>query len=211
MMALIRKYLLSGLLVWLPIWITLLVIHFLVDMMDRTLTILPINYQPDHLLGFHIPGLGLLITLIILFLTGVVAANFFGRWLVNLWDRFMNRIPLVRSIYSGVKKTVDTVFSSTGQAFRKVLLVEYPRKGLWSIAFQTGQGTREVDKKAEADVVTVFVPTTPNPTSGFLIMVPKQEVHELEMTVDEALKMVISLGVIHPEEKEKFVEMGKFK
>ena len=201
MMGLIRRYLLSGLLVWVPIWVTFLMVRFLIEAMDRSLMLIPRAYQPDHLLGIHIPGLGLIFTLILLFLTGMIAANFLGQRLVSLWDSFMSRIPLVRSVYAGVKKILETLLSPSGKAFRKVLLVEYPRKGLWSIAFQTSESCSEVAGKLNAEVVTIFIPTTPNPTSGFLMMLPKTEVHELNMTVDDALKLVISLGVVQPGEE----------
>lgn len=198
MFAAIRKYFISGLLVWLPIWVTLLILNFLVGLMDKIFMLLPAKYQPDNLLGFHIPGLGLLFTLIILFLTGMLVTNFLGWKLVSLWDNIVGRIPIVRSIYKGVKKVLETVVSPQGQAFRKVLLVEYPREGLWSIAFQTGHGSEEVNTKTEKEMVTIFIPTTPNPTSGFLMMLPKEHVYELDMSVEEALKFVISLGVVQP-------------
>ena len=161
--------------------------------------LLPNQYQPDVFFGTHIPGLGLIFTLIILFFTGMIAANFLGQRLVSLWDRLIARIPLVRSIHAGVKKVLETVLSPTGKAFRKVLLVEYPRKGLWSIAFQTGHSCKEIEKHLDDEGVTIFIPTTPNPTSGFLMILPKKDVFELDMSVDEALKMVISLGVVQPE------------
>ncbi len=198
-MSKIRRYLISGLLVWLPIWITLLVLRFLIDLMDHSLLLLPKAYQPDHLLGFHVPGLGLIFSIIILFVTGVIAANFFGSRLLKLWEKIIARIPLVRSIHAGVKQTLESVFASKGQAFRRVLLVEYPRKGLWSIAFQTGDGCRIVSDTLGTEMITVFIPTTPNPTSGFLIIVPADEVHELNISIDAALKMIISLGVVQAE------------
>lgn len=198
MMAIIRRYLISGLLFWVPVWITLLVIKFLVDLMDNIFKLLPHAYQPDNLLGFHIPGLGIIFTLVILFFTGMVVANFLGSRLVKLWDSIIAKIPLVRTIYLGVQKILNAVFNPKGQAFRKVLLVEYPRKGLWSIAFQTGCACDEICDR-EGDMISIFIPTTPNPTSGFLMMVPKKDIHELEMTIDEALKFIISLGVVQPE------------
>lgn len=198
MMAIIRRYLISGLLFWVPVWITLLVLKFLVDLMDNIFKLLPHAYQPDNLLGFHIPGLGLIFTLIVLFFTGMVVANFLGSRLVKLWDSIIARIPLVRTIYLGVQKILNAVFSPKGQAFRKVLLVEYPREGLWSIAFQTGCACDEVCDR-EGDMVSIFIPTTPNPTSGFLMMIPKKDIQELDMTIDEALKFIISLGVVQPE------------
>ena len=198
-MAFIRKYLLAGLLFWLPVWVTFLIIHFLIQTMDTTLTLLPEKYQPDQFLGMHIPGLGLIFTIIILFVTGMVVTNVLGRYLLRLWDAIVAKIPLVRSIYNGVKKTIDTVLSSKSQSFRKVLLVEFPKEGVWSLAFQTGTGCKEVSEKMnKLDLVTIFIPTTPNPTSGFLMMLPKEKVHELDMSIEEALKMIISLGVIKP-------------
>lgn len=199
MMSQIRRYLISGLLVWVPIWVTILVIKFLVDILSNFLLLLPKQYQPDALIGFHIPGIGVVITLLVIFFTGVIVANFLGKQVVAVWDAGIGRIPLVRTIYMGVKQTMQTLISPEGQSFRKVLLIEYPRKGLWSIAFQTGDSTPEVNALlGEAEMVSIFVPTTPNPTSGFLMMVPKKDVIELSVSVDQALKFVISLGVMQP-------------
>lgn len=193
-----RRYLIAGLLIWLPLGVTVLVIKVLVDLMDRTLLLLPPGWRPDALLGFSIPGLGVLLTFIVLLLTGVLVANFFGRRLLAFWESILARIPLIRSIYSGAKQVAETFFAESGQAFKKVLLVEYPRKGVWSLAFQTSSELEEIQRKTSKNVVCVFVPTTPNPTSGFIIMAPVDEVIELDMTVDDALKMVISLGVLVP-------------
>lgn len=195
----IRRWLLAGLAVWLPVGATILVGMFLVGLMDRTLLLLPDAYQPDVLLGMHIPGLGVLLTLLIVLLTGFLAANYFGSQLLALLDRVMHRVPLVRSVYGGMKNLADTVLTGDGNAFRKVLMIEYPRKGIWTLAFQTGQPSAEVQKKTGAEVVTVFVPTTPNPTSGFIVMVPRADAIELDMSVEQALKMIISLGVVTPE------------
>ncbi len=199
MMSLLRRYFISGLLVWLPIWVTILVIKFLVDILSNTLSLLPHQYQPDALLGFHVPGIGVLITLVVIFLTGLIVANFIGRRLVLIGDAIIAHIPLVRTIYASVKQVLQTLFTPGGQSFRKVLLVEYPRVGMWSIAFQTGDGTAEVVNTLNGEaMVSLFIPTTPNPTSGFLMMVPRKDVIELEMSVDQALKFVISLGVMQP-------------
>lgn len=195
---LLRRYLIAGLLVWLPIWATLVILKFLVDLMDNTLRLIPAQYQPDKLLGFHIPGLGLLISLGLLILTGMLVSNFIGERLVAIGEYILARIPFVRTIYSAVKKVLETLFSPSDQSFRKVLLVEYPRKGLWSIAFQTGNGSEELNKILNTDLVSIFIPTTPNPTSGFLMIVPRSEVIELEMNIEDALKYVISLGVVQP-------------
>jgi uncharacterized membrane protein len=200
MMAMIRRYLISGLLFWVPIWITLLIFKFLIDLLDSTFKLLPHAYQPDNLLGFHIPGLGIIFTLVVLFFTGMFVANFLGRHLMIFWNSLIAKIPLVRTIYLGVQKILTAVFHPKGKAFRKVLLVEYPRKGLWSIAFQTGCACKEVCDQENGDMVSIFIPTTPNPTSGFLMMIPVQDVRELDMTIDEALKFVISLGVVQPEQ-----------
>lgn len=193
----IRRYFIAGLVVWLPIWVTYIVIKFLVDILDGSLSLLPYEYQPDQLLGFHVPGLGLIFTLLILFFTGLLVTNFLGRKIVNLWERMLARIPLIRSIYSAVKQVVHALVQPTGSSFRKVLLVEYPRRGIWSIAFQTSD--QFTDTPHPEEVVTVFIPTTPNPTSGFLTIIPKADTHELNMSVEEALRMVISLGVVMPE------------
>lgn len=199
MMTYIRRYFISGLLVWVPIWVTILVIKFLGDMLGNTMSLLPQQYQPDQLIGFHIPGIGVLIILLIIFFTGIVAANFIGGRLVALWDNLVGRIPLVRTVYSGVKQVMETLFSPGGQSFRKVLLVEYPRIGMWTLAFQTGDAIAVVQKSLdEEQMVSIFIPTTPNPTSGFLMIVPRREVIELDMSVEQALKFVISLGVMQP-------------
>jgi len=199
MIAALRKYFISGLLVWLPVWVTLLVIKFLVDLLSKSLLLLPQQYQPDVLIGFHIPGIGVIITVLVIFFTGLLAANFVGRRLVALGDAMMARIPLVRTIYTGVKQVTQTLFTPGGQSFRKVLLVEYPREGVWSIAFQTGEVGKEIEGTLKSEpMVSFFIPTTPNPTSGFLMMAPKSKIVELDMSVDQALKFVISLGVVQP-------------
>ncbi len=188
----------AGLLVWLPLGVTILVITMLVEMMDRTLVLLPLRYQPEQFLGVHIPGLGVILAVSVVLSTGVIVANLFGRKLVEGWESLLARIPLVRSIYSAVKQIAETMFSSNGQSFRKVLLVEYPRKGLWTLAFQTGTKIGEAQLKTGCDVINIYVPTTPNPTSGFFLMVPRAEVVELEMSVDEGLRMIISMGAVVP-------------
>jgi uncharacterized membrane protein len=199
MVALLRKYFISGLLVWLPIWVTLLVIKFLVDLLSKSLLLLPPQYQPDVLLGVHIPGIGVIITVAVILLTGILAANFVGSRLVALGDAIVSRIPLVRTIYTGVKQVTQTLFTPGGQSFRKVLLVEYPCAGVWSIAFQTGEVNKTVEKTlGQEAMVSYFIPTTPNPTSGFLMMAPRSKVIEVDMSVDQALKFVISLGVVQP-------------
>ena len=194
----LRRYLVAGILVWVPLAVTYFLLRFAVGLMDRTLLLLPQQFRPEQLLGFHIPGLGVILTLIVLFITGLLAANFVGRAAVGVWDSLMNRIPVVRSIYSAAKNFAEMVFSDSSQSFKKVLLIEYPRKGLYSLAFQTASELGEVQGRTGEEVVCCFVPTTPNPTSGFIIIVPRKDVTVLDMEVDEALKMIISLGVVIP-------------
>jgi uncharacterized membrane protein len=195
----LRKYFISGLLIWIPILVTFFVIKFLVDLLSRSLELLPYSYQPDVLLGFHIPGIGVIVTLLVIFFTGLFTANLIGRRLLELGDTLMEHIPLVRSIYTGVKQVTQTLFKPDGQSFRKVLLVEYPCAGVWTIAFQTGEVSKDIEGSLDDEkMVSYFVPTTPNPTSGFLMMTPKNKVKELDMSVDQALKFVISLGVVQP-------------
>ncbi len=198
MFSYLRTYFISGLLVWLPIMVTLAVLKFLVDLLSKSLLLLPPDYQPDVLIGIHIPGIGVVLTVLVIFLTGLFAANFVGKKLVALGDAIMARIPLVRSVYTGVKQVTQTLFTPGGQSFRKVLLVEFPREGVWTIAFQTGEVSKEIEGALNESMVSYFVPTTPNPTSGFLMMAPRSKVIDLDLSVDQALKMVISLGVVQP-------------
>lgn len=193
-----KKYLITGLLIWIPLVITVWVLKLIVDSLDQTLLLLPSQWRTESFLGFHIPGLGVLITLAIVFLTGVFATNFFGAKLVDLWHDLLHRIPVVRSIYSSVKQISDTLFSSSGQAFRKALLVQWPREGMWTIAFLTGTPGGDVSNHLQGDYVSVYVPTTPNPTGGYFVIVARKDVVELDMTVDEALKYIISMGVVPP-------------
>ena len=194
----LRTYLITGLIIWLPLLATVLVIRFLVRLMDRTLVVIPPAWRPEELLGFSIPGLGVLLAFLILLLTGLLGANFVGRRVVDGWHQLMGRIPLVRSVYNGARQVAETVFSDGSTSFKKVMLVEYPRPGLWALCFQTSTGLAEVQARTDREVVCVFLPTTPNPTSGFLLFVPRDELVELDMSVDEALRMIISLGVVIP-------------
>lgn len=203
MMASLRRYLVAGLLVWVPLWVTVLIVKFLIDLMDQTLVLLPEAAQPEHLLGFRIPGLGFVLTFVVVLVTGIIAANLFGRQLVRVWEGMLARIPLVRSIYSAVKQVMETVFSNTGQSFRRVALVEYPRKDVWTLAFVTGEGIAEVQRRTGQDMVSVFVPTTPNPTSGFFLMLPRAQVIDLDMPVEVGLKLILSAGVVAPEQEPK--------
>ncbi len=194
----LQRYLVAGILVWVPLAVTFALVYLAVDITDNTLLLIPEQYRPDSLLGFHIPGLGVILALIVLLVTGVLAANFVGRALVSGWESLLERIPFVRAIYSAAKKFSEIVFSDSSESFKKVLLIEYPRKGLYSLAFQTATDLGEVQARTGEDVVCCFVPTTPNPTSGLIIIVPKKDVTELDMEIDEALKMIISLGVVVP-------------
>jgi len=170
------------------------------------MALLPSAYQPEQLIGMHIPGIGVVLSLVLLIITGILATNFLGQRLVSWSESVLERIPLVRSIYNAAKQVINAIFSTNGQSFRKVLMVEYPRKGMWSLAFQTGAGNLGVSNHSGSEMVSIFVPTTPNPTSGFLMMVPKSDTVELAMTIDEALKFIISLGVMQPASSVAFEE-----
>ena len=197
-MAAVRRYLIAGLLVWIPLAITFWVVSLLVELMDQSLLIVPARYRSDALLGFHLPGLGALLTLAILLLTGAIAANFFGKRLLDFWESILGRIPIVRSIYGGVKQISDTLFSPDGKAFRRAVLVRYPHAGAWTVALVTGMPEHEVTDHLGHDQVSVFVPTTPNITAGFFLIVPRSDTIELSMSVDQALKYIISMGVAEP-------------
>ena len=197
-MSAIRKWLLAGLLVVVPVAITIWVLDWIVGTLDQTLLILPAQWQPDRLLGFHMPGFGVLLALGILLVVGAIASNFLGRKLVAWSDIVLYRIPVVRSIYSGVKQVSDTLFSENGNAFRKALLVQWPREGVWSIGFVTGVPGGDAANHLPEDCLSVYVPTTPNPTGGYFVMLPKSDCIELRMNVDEALKYVVSMGVVTP-------------
>lgn len=204
-----RKYLMAGLLVWLPLGVTVLVINFLIETFDQVLILLPSAYRPDELLGYHIPGFGLLMTAVVIWVTGIIAANYLGEKLVGFWEGLLSRIPLVRSIYSAVKQVTEA-FVGSEQSFQKAYLVEYPRRGTWTLAFQTSTKTGEAQAKTGlSSVVNVFVPTTPNPTSGFFLMVSQDDLVPLDMSVEQALKMIISGGVVVPELQETATQKDK--
>mgnify|MGYP001330024658 CR=1 FL=1 len=198
----LRAYFVAGLLIWVPLAITIWVLDLIIGTMDQSLSLLPVEWHPRTLLGRQVPGLGVILTLLVILVTGVLARNFVGARLVRAWEGLLRRIPVVSSIYSSVKQVSDTLLSGSGQAFRKVLLVQYPRQGVWTIAFQTGTPAGEIGERVRADMVSVYVPTTPNPTSGFFLMMPRDQVIELSMGVDEALKYVVSMGVIAPPARE---------
>jgi len=194
----LRTIIVAGLLVWLPLGATIFVLKLLIDLFGN------LDSRMSDQLGFTIPGIGILLALLALLGTGLVAANYFGKRFVGFWESLLERIPLVRNIYSAVKRFVEIILSDSTQSFSRVLLIEYPRKGLYSLSFQTSQNLGEIQEKTGENVVCVFIPTTPNPTSGLILMVPEQDVIELDMNVEDALKMVISLGVVVPDEdKEK--------
>jgi uncharacterized membrane protein len=194
----IKRYLITGLVIWVPLVITVWVLLLVVNMMDQTLLLLPPQLRTENWLGMHVPGMGIVLTLLIVFVTGVLAANIIGQRLVAFWEGVLARIPVVNSIYNGVKQVSDTLFSPSGQAFRKALLVQWPREGMWTIAFQTGIPEGELMRHLPADSVSIFVPTTPNPTGGYFVIVPRADVIELDMSVDEAVKYIISMGVVAP-------------
>ena len=198
-----KKYFITGLLVLVPLFITVWVISSLIGMMDQSLLLLPENWRPKAQLGQEIPGLGALLTMLIIFVTGLIATNFFGKRLILLWEAILARVPVVKSIYASVKQVSDTLFSDSGNAFRQAVLVQFPRQGAWTIAFVTGKPGGDVANHLSGDFVSVYVPTTPNPTGGYFLMMPRTEVIELDMSVDEALKYIISMGVVAPPDKFK--------
>jgi uncharacterized membrane protein len=194
----LRRYLINGLLIWVPVLVTVLVVRFILQLMDHTLLVLPEAIRPDKLLGLHIPGFGAVLGLLIVVLTGLLVTNFIGQALVTIGEELLERIPFVRALYSGVKSFSETVLSNSGNSFKKVLLVEYPRAGVWTIGFQTTDHLPEINARLGEPQVCVFIPTTPNPTSGFIIFVPRARCIELDMHVDAAMKMIVTLGVVGP-------------
>ena len=196
-----KKYFITGLLVLVPLGITFWVLSSLIQTMDQSLLLLPETWRPEQLFGFSMIGLGAILTLVVIFVTGVIATNIFGQQLILLWESMLSRVPVVKSIYASVKQVSDTLFSDSGNAFRKALLVEFPRKGSWTIAFLTGVPGGDVNNHLQGDYVSVYVPTTPNPTGGYFLMMERSEVVELDMSVDQALKYIISMGTVVPEIK----------
>ncbi len=194
----LRRILIAGLLIWVPLGVTVLTFKFLLDLFDQILLLLPPEWQPEHLLGYRVPGLGFVFALLVILVTGVLARNFIGRRLVSWWEELVNRIPIVRSIYSGLRGFTETVFSSKAGSFRKVVIVEYPRREMWSIGFVTANDIPAVSAKTGERQVCVYLPTTPVPTSGFIVMVPASQVIEIDMSVDAAMRMIITLGVVVP-------------
>jgi uncharacterized membrane protein len=197
-----RKYFITGLLILVPLAITLWVLNLIISTLDQSLLLLPASWQPRVLIGYEFPGVGTVLTLLVIFLTGVATRNIIGKQVVYIWELLLARIPIVNTIYSSVKQVSDTLFSSSGNAFRKALLVQYPRQGSWTIAFLTGVPGGDVKNHLQGDYVSVYVPTTPNPTSGFFLMMPRADTIELDMSVDQALKYIVSMGVVAPEQLE---------
>lgn len=195
---LIKRYFITGLLIWVPLVITGWVLSLIISTLDQSLRLLPASVHPENLVGFPIPGAGAVLTLAMILLTGLLAANFIGQKLVLWWEKLLTSIPVVNSVYNSVKQVSDTLFSPNGNAFRKAILVRYPHQNSWTIAFLTGRPGGDVVNHLDGEYVSVYVPTTPNPTSGFFLMMPTKDVVELEMTVDEALKYIISMGVVAP-------------
>lgn len=196
-----KKYFITGLLVLVPLFITVWVISGLVGMMDQSLFLLPETWRPKAQLGLEIPGMGAILTLLIIFVTGVIATNFFGKRMILIWEALLARVPVVKSIYASVKQVSDTLFSDSGNAFRQAVLVQFPRPGAWTIAFVTGKPGGDVANHLSGDYLSVYVPTTPNPTGGYFLMLPRADVVELDMSVDDALKYIISMGVVAPPTK----------
>lgn len=202
-----RKYFLTGLLILVPFATTLWVLHAIISTMDQSLLLLPPQWRPEQLVGFKVLGIGTILTLLIVFLTGLLAQNFIGNFVIEAWESVLKRIPIVNSIYSSIKQVSDTLFSSSGTAFSKAVLVRFPHGDAWTIGFLTGVPSGEVTKHLAEEQISVYIPTTPNPTSGYFLIVPKSATIELEMSVDEALKYVVSMGVVAPEiTKKKEVE-----
>lgn len=194
-----KRYFLTGLLIWVPLVITFWVLSLIIDTLDQSLRLLPSAVHPKNMLGFALPGVGALLTLAMIFLTGLLATNFIGQKLVDWWDKLLSRIPVVNSLYKAIKQVSDTLLAPNGNAFRKALLIEYPRRDAWTIAFLTGGPPGgDIGNHLRGEFVSVYVPTTPNPTSGFFLMLPRTDVVELDMSVDEALKYIISMGVVAP-------------
>ena len=195
----LRNYFISGLLFWIPLGLSIVVIKFFLELVND---IVPPEYLPETLFNLEkvVPGSGIVWVILIMLITGVLVNNFIGRKILELWDKLLNKIPGFRSIYNALKQLSDTVLSPSGESFKKAILVEYPRRGMWTIAFQTGNYRGEVEKKIGEEIINIYVPTTPNPTSGFFIMLPKDDVIELDMSVDEAFKLIISTGVVTPDQ-----------
>lgn len=205
----LRRYLIAGVLVWLPIVVTVVILKFLIDLVDNSLLLLPNNWQPEQVVGFRVPGLGLLLSALVLLMTGMIVTNLLGRNMVRVWEGILARIPVVRTIYSASKQLTETLFSGTGKSFRKVVMVRFPHAGVWTLAFVTGEGMQEASAKTGKDLVNVFVPTTPNPTGGYFLMVPRDDILELDMSVDAGIKLILSAGAVLPDSDKSAGSSGR--
>ncbi|MBW2558990.1 MAG: DUF502 domain-containing protein [Deltaproteobacteria bacterium] len=205
----IKGVFLTGVAAIIPVGVTFYIFYLIIGMMNKLVRIIPARFHPDQLVSFHIPGLGVIITLILIFIIGLITKSYLGTKLVSLGERLVGKIPLVRGIYNALKQLVDAVFSDNGQSFKRAVLIEYPRKGLYSIAFVTGVSRGEVQVRTSQKCVNVFVPTTPNPTSGFYIMVPEVDTISLDMTVEEAFTLIISGGIVSPGDVQQISEKGE--
>lgn len=203
----LRGYLLAGVLVTAPLGVTVLLAWWIITFIDERITpLIPAQYNPESYLPFGLPGLGLVVLVIFLTLIGALTAGFLGRWVIHTGERVLNRMPVIRSIYSAVKQIFETVLAQQSNAFREAVLVEYPRRGIWAIGFITGTTKGEVQNLTEETTVNIFLPTTPNPTSGFLLFIPREDVIPLDMSVEEAVKMVISGGIVTPPDRRPLAE-----
>jgi uncharacterized membrane protein len=205
----IKGVFLTGIAAIIPIGVTIFILYLIIGMMNNLVRVVPSRFHPDQLLSFHIPGLGVIVTLILIFTVGLITRSYLGKKLVSFGERLVSKIPLVSGIYNALKQLVDAVLSDKGESFKRAVLIEYPRKGLYSIAFVTGVAKGEVQVKTSQRCVNVFVPTTPNPTSGFYIMVPEGDMIGLDMTVEEAFTLIISGGIISPGDIRKIPEKGE--
>ena len=209
-MGTLRKYLIAGLLVWLPLAATIIIIKVVIDLLNKTILLIPPDFRPETVFGFSIPFFGVIVGVLVLIITGMLAANLFGRRLVMLGESILGRIPIVRSIYTSIKQVLVTVLTTNSKSFRKVVLIEFPRKGVWSLGFLTNDGLPQASKFSGEQLESVFIPTTPNPTNGFIVMFPEQDVFPLEMSIEDAFKFIISMGVVIPDAKIKQdLEAGK--
>jgi len=199
----LRNYLIAGLLIWIPVMVTVWVIRFLSGILDQSLVLLPPPWRPEALVGQYVPGVGIILSFILLLVTGVVVRNLFGGQIVEGFENLVRRIPVIGAVYGGAKTFSETVLTDKGKSFKQVVMVEFPRKGIYSVGFITAEELEEVQAKTEQNVVCVFVPTTPNPTTGFIVLVPRDEVVRLDMTVDDAFKMLLTLGVVVPKWQNK--------
>jgi uncharacterized membrane protein len=199
----LRNYLIAGLLIWIPVMVTVWVIKFLSGILDQSLVLLPPSWRPEALVGQYVPGVGIVMSFVLLVVTGVVVRNLFGGQIVEGFENLVRRIPVIGAVYGGAKTFSETVLTDKGKSFKQVVMVEFPRKGVFGVGFITSEELEEVQAKTEQDVVCVFVPTTPNPTTGFLVAIPRDEIVPLDMTVDEAFKMLLTLGVVVPKWKNK--------